>query len=87
MESILNIGDFKRGIHVSFEWGSGTTGDFARENHIRALGRVVTCEDFPQMTSTAVGVQLLDDPLWMIDPAYAISKGKTFFLANIPLEA
>jgi hypothetical protein len=50
--------------------------------NIRPLGKVVTRDDLPQMTATAVGVQLIDDPMWVINPAFAIAKGKTFTLAN-----
>ena len=74
--------DFKRGILVAFEWSPGDAGEYARENQIRPLGKVVTSDDLPQMASTAVGVQIVDDPTWVIDPAFAIAKGKTFTLAN-----
>ncbi len=84
MPDPIKLEDFKRGSMVAFEWSPGVAGDFARENNIRALGKVVTHEDLPQMTSTAVGIQLLDDLTWVIDPAFAIAKGKTFFLANLP---
>ena len=82
----MKLEDFKRGAMVAFEWSLGDAGDFARENSIRALGMVVTREDLPQMTSTAAGIQLLDDPTWVIDPAFAIAKGKTFVSANEPKE-
>jgi hypothetical protein len=84
MAAPLKLEDFKRGSMVAFEWSHGATREFARENNIRALGKVVTQEDLPQMKSTAVAIQLLDDPTWVIDPAFAIAKGKTFFLANSP---
>lgn len=76
----LKLDDFTRGVLVKFEWSAGDAGDFARENGIRPLGRVVTREDLPQMAGTAVGVQLIDDPSWVIDPAFAMAKGKTFTL-------
>lgn len=78
----LALAEFERGIVVAFEWGPGGMGDFARENQIRPLGRVVTRDDLPEMASTAVGVQLIDDPTWVIDPAFAIAKGKKFTLEN-----
>ena len=81
MSAPLLLEDFKRGILVAFEWAPGPTGDLARKRNLRALGKVVTREDLPKMSSTTtVAVQLLDDPLWVIDPAFAIAKGKTFTL-------
>lgn len=82
MQTPLTLEQLKRGDLVSFEWSAGPAGDSARERGIRALGRVVTQEDLPHMKGTAVGVQLVDDPVWVIDPAFAMSKGKTFTLAS-----
>lgn len=82
MPGPLKLEDFTRGTLVAFEWGPGATGDFARESGIRALGKVVTREDLPQMRAEAVGVQLIDDPTWVLDPAFAIAKGQTFTLAE-----
>ncbi len=82
MSASLKLEDFKRGTVVAFEWAPGPAGDLARKRNLRALGKVVTREDLPKMSSTTtVGVQLLDDPLWVIDPAFAMSKGKSFTLA------
>lgn len=81
MSNPLKLENFTRGTLVVFEWSPGGTGDFARENRIRPLGKVVTRDDLPQM-ATAVGVQLIDDPMWVIDPAVAIAKGKKFTMAD-----
>lgn len=78
----MRLEDFKRGDLIAFDWSTGVASDLARKGNIRPLGRVVTQEDLPHMTGTALGIQLIDDPTWVIDPAFAISKGKTFSKAS-----
>lgn len=82
MRTPLSLTELRRGLIVSFEWPSTQTGDFAKSRHLRPIGKVVTKDDLPHIGGVALGLQLLDDPTWVIDPARAIESGRLYFAEN-----
>jgi hypothetical protein len=72
------IEQFTQGLLVQWEWVANGAGQGAIDKGFRPLGRVVTRDDLPHM-GTALGIQLVDDPMWVIDPAVGLSKGREFF--------
>lgn len=81
MTNPLKLADMTRGRVVSFEWPNHPTGDLAKEKGLRPLAKVVTKEDLPNMGDGPIGLQLLDDPMWVMNPELAMSKGRKFFAA------
>jgi len=76
MSEPLRIEEFERGMLVEWDW-SGPWGENAKEKGIRPVGRVVTQDDLPGM-STHEGpfnVQVLDAPWWAISPQTVLGKG------------
>jgi hypothetical protein len=76
MSEPLRIEDFERGMLVEWDW-SGPWGENAIEKGIRPVGRVVTRDDLPNM-STHEGpfnVLVLDSPHWVISPHTVLRKG------------
>jgi hypothetical protein len=69
--------DFIPGMLVSWEWQPKGMGQQAIDRGLRSVGRVVDRSVLPRMFCS-VGIQVLDDPAWVIDPVFALSKGRTF---------
>lgn len=75
--TLANASDFVPGMLVSWEWQPKGVGQLAIEQGLRAVGRVVDRSVLPHM-ARSVGIQVLDNPAWVIDPVFALSKGRTF---------
>jgi hypothetical protein len=77
MDTLQTLGDFIPGMLVSWEWQPKGMGELAIQKGIRPVGRVVDRNTLWYM-ACSVGIQVLDDPAWVIDPVFALSKGRTF---------
>lgn len=75
---LQKLSDFRPGEQVRWEWQqNGPFGKLAVESGIRPVGVVVDRQMRPHMGVT-VGIEVLDDPLWVIDPEFAMYKGISF---------
>lgn len=82
---MLTMTDLERGMVVTWEWSAGTK-DLAERRNVRPIGRVVTHEDLLTMSAAVkIGIQTLDDPLWVIDPATILTKGRLLLPADPPV--
>jgi hypothetical protein len=76
-----NIGDFTPGMLVRWDWVPTGFGQMAINNGIRPLGRVVSKLAKPHM-GCEIGIQVVDDLTWVMDPVVALGKGREFFLVE-----
>lgn len=73
------IEQFTVGMLVQWAWEPKGFGQIAINNGIRPLGRVVNKLTLTHM-ACELGIQVVDDPAWVIDPVTALSKGREFFM-------
>lgn len=77
MSGLLGIRDIERGMLVAWDWSEDMVG-LASKRGVRPVGRVVTQEDLPSM-STVEGpcnIQCLDDAAWLLSPDTMLRKGR-----------
>jgi hypothetical protein len=76
---LKDVEEFTAGTLVQWNWEPSGFGQIAINNGIRPLGRVVNKNTLPHM-ACQLGIQVVDDPAWAIDPVTALSKGREFFV-------
>lgn len=81
-ENHVLVSDMSRGQVVSWEWDEAPNGDYAISHGIRPLGRIITNLDRPSMRGSDLAIQVIDDDVWIFDPADFIDKGIRFYKAT-----
>lgn len=74
----LKLSDLKPDLLITFDWSDDLTSELAKQRKLRPLAKVITKDHLPTMDS-GVGIQLIDDPSWVMNAELAIEKGKKFY--------
>lgn len=77
---VIGANDLVPGTFVSWVWAEGAGGDAARGRDLRPIGQLVTKDTLPHLVCE-LGIQLLDDPSWVLDPLLMLSKGRAIYAA------
>lgn len=70
----------RRGMVVSWEWGTSGRGATAQADGLRPMGRIITEADHSAVPGMGLGIQVLDDPDWVIDANRALALGRALYL-------